>query len=92
MLSESEFNRIIQETYFEYEKAKRQVMVINQIIENFDRIDCELPPLNNYSEIYCKHFSKYSKHDLKELVVRLEKKQSQMIDQEFKNRLKKFKG
>jgi hypothetical protein len=92
MLSESQFNRIIQETYFEYEKAKRQIMVINQIIDNFERIDCELPSINNYSEVYCKHFSKYSKHDLKQLVIKLEKKQKEIIDQEFKDRLKKLKG
>lgn len=92
MISESQFKSVVSETYFEYEKVKRQIVVINQMIDNYEKIDCNLPSLNNYSEAYCKHFSNFSKKDLKELIIKLEKKQSQIIDQEFKNRLKKLKG
>ena len=92
MLSESQFNQLIQETYFEYEKVKRQIMVLNQIIDNFEKIDCNLPSLNNYSEVYCKHFHNLPKNRLKEIVLKLENKQREVIDQEFKNRLKRLKG
>ena len=92
MLSESQFNKIINETYFEYEKVKRQIVVIREIIDNFEKINCDSQHKNNYTEVYCKFFSKYSKHELIELVRKLEKKQMDIIDQEFKNRIKKLRG
>lgn len=69
---------------YEFEKLKRQIEILKEIVNLFENIDCNLKNIDKYSSVYCKHFKKFSKNDLILLISDMESKKQEFLKKEFK--------
>lgn len=65
---------------------RRKLKLLNEIINNFDSIDCDKPMVQSYQRIYCQNLRRFSFEEIIKAKDSLEKQYDEIIRKEIRKR------
>lgn len=65
---------------------RRKLKLLNEIVNNFDSIDCSKPMVQSYQRIYCQNLKRFSFGEIIKAKESLEKQYDEIIRKEIRKR------